>query len=55
MPSFVWVGGMRMSVSTTSGEVSATDSRSEARSVATATTSMSSTSVSKEVTPCRTR
>ena len=33
MPSSVWVGGIRMSVSTASGECSATDAHSESGSV----------------------
>ena len=55
MPSFVYVGGIRMSVSTASGEISATDAISEAASVAIATTSISSTSARSAESPSRTK
>jgi hypothetical protein len=55
MPSSVPVGGMRMSVSTTSGALSVTDVISDPRSVAVATTSMPSASASNDDTPSRTR
>src|SRR5262245_58323619 len=54
-PSSVLVGGMQMSVPTTSGPVASTAARSSSRSAARATTSRSGWSVRRARTPSRTR
>src|SRR5262245_20736697 len=54
-PSSVLVGGMQISVTTTSGPVASTAARSSSRSAASATTSKSGWSIRRARTPSRTR